>query len=85
MRYHEFFHMVEGRVVEMQALWDIPEMMMQAGVWPMGPSLGRYWHAPAPRHPRRGSPRLERCRGIAGQRGLGYWNADRHGPSSRRA
>ncbi len=48
MRYHEFFHMVEGRVVEMQALWDIPEMMMQAGVWPMGPSLGRYWHAPAP-------------------------------------
>ena len=48
MRYHEFFHMVDGRVVEMQALWDIPEMMMQAGVWPMGPSLGRYWQAPAP-------------------------------------
>ena len=48
MRYHEFFHVVDGRVVEMQALWDIPELMMQAGVWPMGPSLGRAWQAPAP-------------------------------------
>ena len=48
MRYHEFFHVVGGRVVEMQALWDIPELMMQAGVWPMGPSLGRDWHALSP-------------------------------------
>ncbi len=48
MRYHEFFHLVDGRVVEMQALWDIPELMMQAGVWPMGPSLGRVWQAPGP-------------------------------------
>ncbi len=48
MRFHEFFHVVDGRVVEMQALWDLPELMMQSGVWPMGPSLGRFWHAPGP-------------------------------------
>ena len=48
MRFHEFFHVVDGSVVEMQALWDIPELMMQAGVWPMGPSLGREWHVPGP-------------------------------------
>lgn len=48
MRFHEFFRVDHGRVVEMQALWDIPELMHQAGVWPMGPSLGRLWRAPAP-------------------------------------
>ena len=37
-----------GRAVEMQALWDIPELMMQAGVWPMAPSLGRDWRVPGP-------------------------------------
>lgn len=48
MRFHEFFRVVDGRVVEMQALWDIPEVMMQANAWPMAPSLGRDWHVPAP-------------------------------------
>ena len=48
MRYHEFYRLDAGRVVEMQALWDIPEVMMQAGVWPMVPSLGREWHIPGP-------------------------------------
>lgn len=48
MRFHEFFRMEDGRVTEMQALWDIPEVMMQAGAWPMGPPLGRTWTAPAP-------------------------------------
>ncbi len=48
MRYKEFFR-IEGRsVVEFQSLWDIPELMMQAGVWPMVPSLGRDFHAPPP-------------------------------------
>jgi predicted ester cyclase len=32
----------------MQALWDIPELMMQARAWPMAPSLGREWQVPAP-------------------------------------
>jgi predicted ester cyclase len=48
MRYHEFFRLVDGKVVEMQALWDIPYVMMQAGAWPMTPSLGVDWLAPGP-------------------------------------
>ena len=32
----------------MQALWDIPEIMMQARAWPMAPSVGREWHVPGP-------------------------------------
>lgn len=48
MRYHEFFRVEGGKVVEMQAIWDIPEVMMQAGVWPMVPQLGKYLCTPAP-------------------------------------
>ncbi|MEM9967330.1 MAG: ester cyclase [Pseudomonadota bacterium] len=48
MRFHEFYRFVEGKIVEMQALWDIPEVMMQAGAWPLQPSLGREWHVPGP-------------------------------------
>ncbi|MEX0287244.1 MAG: ester cyclase [Paracoccaceae bacterium] len=48
MRFHEFFRMEGGKVVEFQALWDIPEVMMQANAWPMAPSLGREWHVPGP-------------------------------------
>ena len=44
MRYHEFFRFVDGMVVEMQALWDIPSLMMQAGAWPLSPSLAPDWH-----------------------------------------
>jgi predicted ester cyclase len=48
MRFHEFYRLQAGRVVEMQALWDIPELMLQAGAWPMPPALGREWQVPAP-------------------------------------
>jgi len=48
MRFHEFFQIEDDRVVEMQALWDIPEVMMQANAWPMAPSLGREWQVPGP-------------------------------------
>ncbi len=48
MRFHEFFRIENGKVVEIQALWDIPEVMMQADAWPMAPSLGREWHVPGP-------------------------------------
>ncbi|MEL6205477.1 MAG: ester cyclase [Pseudomonadota bacterium] len=48
MRFHEFFRIEIGRVVEVQALWDIPEVMMQARAWPLAPSLGRDWHVPGP-------------------------------------
>ena len=48
MRYHEFFRFEAGQIVEMQALWDIPQLMMQAGAWPMSPSLAPDWMAPGP-------------------------------------
>ncbi|PTX55532.1 putative ester cyclase [Litoreibacter ponti] len=48
MRFHEFYRIEDARVVEMQAIWDIPELMMQAGAWPMAPSLGREWLTPSP-------------------------------------
>ncbi len=48
MRYHEFFRIEGNKVVEMQALWDIPALMMQANAWPMAPSLGLDWLAPGP-------------------------------------
>ena len=48
MRFHEFFRVEAGRVVEMQALWDIPELMLQASAWPLTPSLGVEWVVPGP-------------------------------------
>ena len=48
LRFHEFYRFENGKVVEFQALWDIPELMMQAGAWPVAPSLGREWHVPGP-------------------------------------
>ena len=41
MRFHEYYRIADGKIVEIQAIWDIPELMMQAGVWPMAPSVGR--------------------------------------------
>ncbi|MEE4187223.1 MAG: ester cyclase [Roseobacter sp.] len=48
MRFHEFYRFEGGQITEMQALWDLPEVMMQVGAWPMSPSLGREWHVPGP-------------------------------------
>ncbi|MDE3120354.1 MAG: ester cyclase [Paracoccaceae bacterium] len=48
MRYAEFFRHEAGRIVEVQAIWDIPEVMMDAGVWPLAPSLGREVLVPGP-------------------------------------
>ncbi|MGB0844792.1 MAG: ester cyclase [Alphaproteobacteria bacterium] len=48
MRYHEFYCFEAGKVVEMQAIWDLPELMMQANAWPMAPQLGAYLSTPAP-------------------------------------
>ena len=42
MRYHEFFQVTDGRITEMQMIWDIPELMMQANAWPLAPQLGAY-------------------------------------------
>ena len=48
MRYHEFFRFEDGMITEMQALWDIPQVMMQAGAWPLAPSLAVEWVVPGP-------------------------------------
>lgn len=48
LRFHEFYRFEDGKVCEFQGLWDIPELMIQAGAWPMAPSLGREWHVPGP-------------------------------------
>ena len=48
LRFHEFYEIQNNQVVQMQAVWDLPELMMQSGVWPLSPSLGREWHVPGP-------------------------------------
>ena len=48
MRFHEFYRFQGDKIVEIQAIWDIPELMMQANAWPMAPSLGREWCIPGP-------------------------------------
>ncbi len=48
MRFHEYYRFVDGKVVEVQAIWDIPELMMLAGAWPMAPSLGLEFCIPGP-------------------------------------
>lgn len=48
MRFHEFYRIENGKVVEFQAIWDLPEVMIQAGAWPMVPSLGAEFWVPGP-------------------------------------
>ena len=48
MRFHEYYKIENKKVTEIQAIWDIPELMMQAGAWPMAPSLGREGLIPGP-------------------------------------
>ncbi|KAA3662766.1 MAG: polyketide cyclase [Chloroflexi bacterium] len=48
MRYAEFFRIEGNKVVEMQAIWDIPQVMMQANAWPLSPSLGVEFYVPGP-------------------------------------
>ena len=48
LRFHEFYRFEENKVIEMQSIWDIPELMMQANAWPLAPSLGKEWCVPCP-------------------------------------
>ena len=48
MRFHEFFRFEHGKIVEIQAIWDIPEVMLQAQAWPLSPSLGWEGFIPGP-------------------------------------
>ena len=47
-RYHEYLKIQNDQIVEMEAIWDIPQVMQQAGVWPMAPQLGVEWMCPGP-------------------------------------
>lgn len=47
-RYHEYLRFDGDQVVEMEALWDLPQLMIQAGAWPMAPQLGVEWICPGP-------------------------------------
>ena len=48
MRFHEYFKVEDGKVAEMQGLWDIPQVMLQRQIWPMGRSLGYECMCPGP-------------------------------------
>ena len=48
MRFHEFYRFKKNKIVEVQSIWDIPELMLQANAWPMAPSLGKEWCVPGP-------------------------------------
>jgi predicted ester cyclase len=48
MRFHEFFRFEKGKIVEIQAIWDIAEVMLQANAWPLCPSLGWEGFIPGP-------------------------------------
>ena len=61
LRFHEFWRIENGLIVEVHAIWDLPALMMSVGQWPMAPSLGREIRVPGPHtqdglgpHPRDG-------------------------------
>jgi predicted ester cyclase len=49
VRFGRFERFVNGVIVETLLLLDLPALMMQAGVWPLSPSMGPYGMAPGPR------------------------------------
>ena len=42
MRFHEFYRIEDNQVAQMQSIWDIGELMIQANAWPMAPALGKF-------------------------------------------
>ncbi|MEL6643178.1 MAG: ester cyclase [Pseudomonadota bacterium] len=48
LRYHEYYRVEARQIVEMTALWDIPQLMVQAGAWPFAPQTGVEWMCPGP-------------------------------------
>ena len=48
MRFHEYYKIKNEKIIEIQDIYRIPELMMQAGAWPMAPSLGREGLIPGP-------------------------------------
>ncbi|MEM9228431.1 MAG: ester cyclase [Pseudomonadota bacterium] len=48
MRFHEYYRIADGKIVEVHMIWDLPSVMMQVGAWPMAPSLGAELFVPGP-------------------------------------
>ena len=48
MRFHEFYRFKDEKVIEIQVIWDLPELMMQSNSWPMAPQLGKFICTPGP-------------------------------------
>ncbi len=48
MRYHEYYRIESDRIVEMEGLWDIPQVMRQIDAWPMAEQRGVEWMCPGP-------------------------------------
>jgi predicted ester cyclase len=48
LRYGEVYQIEDGRIVQANCLWDILDLMRQAGFWPIAPSLGAEGMWPGP-------------------------------------
>jgi hypothetical protein len=48
LRFGRFDRFVDGALVETIVLFDLPHLMIEAGVWPVGPALSRLVVAPGP-------------------------------------
>ncbi|OYX43085.1 MAG: hypothetical protein B7Z02_10010 [Rhodobacterales bacterium 32-67-9] len=48
IRYGEVHQVADGRIVQSNCLWDILDVIRQAGFWPIAPSLGTEGMWPAP-------------------------------------
>ncbi|MEO1746352.1 MAG: ester cyclase [Pseudomonadota bacterium] len=48
LRYGEIYELRDGHIVQANCLWDILDLMRQAGFWPVAPSLGTevMWSGP---------------------------------------
>jgi predicted ester cyclase len=48
LRYGEVYQIVDGKIVQANCLWDILDLIRQAGFWPLAPSLGAegMWSGP---------------------------------------
>lgn len=48
LRYGEVHQIVDGRIVQSNCLWDVLDVIRQAGFWPLPPSLGTEGMWPGP-------------------------------------
>ncbi len=48
LRYGEVYEMAEGKIIQANCIWDVLDLMRQAGFWPLAPSLGTEGMWPGP-------------------------------------